>query len=283
MKAKLEAIDKDSGSSFRILLTPNLNDLFYWHFHPEYEIVYVEAEKGFRHIGEHISPYESNDLALIGPNIPHLNFDYGVKERVETVVVQMKEDFLGQAFLTLPEMASIQTLFENAKTGLAFYGETKKEAGKMLKQISSLSRFEQLITLLKVFNLLGESKEVEMLKARPIASSTVLKEQQRLQKVYHYIESHYQHEIDVNDVAKMCNLTTAAFCRYFKKSTRLTFTNFVNQFRINQSKKVLFQGKNISEACYESGFANISYFNKTFKKLTGSTPSAFKKKILDVP
>ena len=98
MKVKLEAIHPDADSSFKILLTPNLNELFYWHFHPEYEIVYVEAEQGIRHIGDHISRYEGSDLALIGPNIPHLNFDYGVKTIAETVVVQMKEHFLGTTF-----------------------------------------------------------------------------------------------------------------------------------------------------------------------------------------
>lgn len=280
MKAKLESITSDSDSSFRILLTPNLNDIFYWHFHPEYEIVYVETGSGFRHIGDHISKYEGSDLALIGPNIPHLNFDYGVKATVDTVVIQMKEDFLGQDFFSLPEIAAIKTLFEKAKNGIAFYGETKKLAGEKLKQITTLPHFEQLITLLQVFNLLANSNETEMLKARPIAGASVLKEQQRLQKIYHFIEVNYQNEIDVNAVAKLCNLTMAAFCRYFKKSTHYTFTDFLNQFRINQSKKILLQDKNVTEACYESGFANISYFNKTFKKITGENPSSFKKKHL---
>lgn len=98
MKAKLEPITSDSDSSFRILLTPKLNEIFYWHFHPEYEIVYVEAPSGFRHIGDHISRYESSDLALIGPNIPHLNFDYGVMTTVDTIVIQIKENFIGQYF-----------------------------------------------------------------------------------------------------------------------------------------------------------------------------------------
>ena len=278
MKVKLEAIKPGADSSFTILLTPKLNDLFYWHFHPEYEIVYVEAETGVRHVGDHISKYEGSDLVFIGPNIPHLNFDYGVKATVDTVVVQMKENFLGQDFFSLPEIAAIKSLFEKAKSGLVFYGETKKLAGEKLKQLTGLPHFEQLITLLQVFNLLANSTEVEMLKARPIASASILKEQQRLQKIYHFIEANYQNEIDVNAVAKLCNLTTAAFCRYFKKSTHYTFTDFLNQFRINQSKKLLLQGKNVTEACYESGFANISYFNKTFKKVTGENPSVFKKK-----
>lgn len=278
MKVKLEAIQPDEHSSFKILLTPNLNDLFYWHFHPEYEIVYVEAETGVRHIGDHISKYQGSDLALIGPNIPHLNFDYGVRTTVDTVVVQMKEHFLGQAFFALPEIADINDLFERAKTGLVFFGETKKLAGEKLKTLTSLAHFDQLITLLQVFNLLAASKETVALNTRPIANESVLKQQQRLHRIYHYIELHYQQRIDVNAVAAISHLTTAAFCRYFKKSTHLTFTDFLNQYRINQAKKLLMQDKNVSDACYETGFENLSHFNKTFKKFTGENPSAFRKK-----
>ena len=278
MKVKLEAIKPDVDSSFKILLTPNLNDLFYWHFHPEYEIVYVEAESGIRHIGDHISKYQGSDLALIGPNIPHLNFDYGVKTTVETIVVQMKEHFLGASFFVLPEIAAINDLFERAKSGLAFYGETKRQAGEKLKQLTSLSHFEQLITLLQIFQMLAESKETIALKTRPIANASVLKEQQRLHRIYHFIETQSHRQIDVNEVAKLSHLTKAAFCRYFKRSTHLTFTDFLNQYRINQAKKSLLQNKTVTEACYESGFENLSHFNKTFKKFTGENPTAFKKK-----
>lgn len=278
MKAKLESVVSDRESSFKIILTPNLNELFYWHFHPEYEIVYVEAVSGFRHIGNHISKYEGSDLAFIGPNIPHLNFDYGVKEKVNTVVIQMKENFLGEVFLALPEIEPIANLFERAKRGLTFSGETKWLVSQKMRNIATLPHFEQLITLLEVLNLLAKSTDVEALEVKPISGVSVLKEQQRLQKVHHYIEVNYQQEIDVNEVANLCNLTTAAFCRYFKKATHYTFTDFLNHFRINQSKNLLLQHKNVTEACYESGFSNLSYFNKIFKKVTGENPSAFKRR-----
>ena len=278
MKVKLEEIKPDVDSSFKILLTPNLNDLFYWHFHPEYEIVYAEAANGVRHVGDHISKYEGSDLVFIGPNIPHLNFDYGVKTSCEIVVVQMKEDFLGKDFFTLPEMYEVNHLFERAKTGIAFYGGTKKLMSEKLKMLSSLQHFKQLIELLSIFQLLATSKEFTDLQSRPIANASLLKEQQRMHKVYHFIETHYQQSIDVNEVAKLTHLTTAAFCRYFKKSTHLTFTDFLNQYKINQAKKLLLHDKNVTEACYESGFENLSYFNKTFKKITGENPSQFKKR-----
>jgi hypothetical protein len=120
MKLKLEQIHPDTDSSFRLLLTPQLNEVFYWHFHPEIELVYVEAEQGIRHIGDHVSTYHGADLALIGSNIPHLNFDYGAKTRVETVVIQFPPDYFRTSLGLVPEMQSVQQLMERAQSGLAF-------------------------------------------------------------------------------------------------------------------------------------------------------------------
>src|SRR5580704_13206387 len=145
-KLQLEEVRPDVGSSFKIL-NPRLSTTFLWHLHPEYEIVYAEALSGPRHVGAHISRYQGNDLVFIGPNIPHLNFDYGVHTECEQVVVQMKEDFLGKEFLSVPELAVIRNLFEKARKGLSFHGQTKELVGEKLKKLSGLGHFEQLISL----------------------------------------------------------------------------------------------------------------------------------------
>ena len=278
MKVVLEKLSPDLGSSFKILLTPHLNDIFYWHFHPEYEIVYVESAHGVRHVGDHISRYEQSDLVLIGPNIPHLNFDYGVKTDFEQVVVQMKEDFLGKDFFSIPELAAIRDLFERARKGLSFGGETRTLVGEKLKLLPSLNHFEQLMELLRILQWLAQSNESTSLNSRPVSGQFVGKDQARMETIRRYIEDHYYRRIDVKEVAAQVHITTAAFCRYFKKNTRMTFTDFLNQYRINQAKKMLLHDKNVTEACYESGFENLSYFNKTFKKLAGENPSQFRKK-----
>ncbi len=278
MKLKLENIQPDSGSSFRILLTPNLNNIFFWHFHPEIEIVYVEAEKGVRHIGDHISTYEKSDLALIGSYIPHLNFDYGVKTTVETVVVQLREDFFNNGLHTFPELDQVVELFERAKTGIAFQGKTKEIAGARLKKLSTLDKFEQFFELLSIFQLLANSKECIQLKARPISSSALLKQQERIHFIYQHVEENFSNKIDIHQISQKVNLSVPAFCRYFKQTTKLTYTDFVNQYRINHAKKLLLQGNNVTEACFHTGFESLSYFNRAFKKQTGQTPSAFRKK-----
>ena len=280
MKLALEQVGLSEGSSFRLLLTPGLNDYYYWHFHPEYEIVFVTGASGTRHIGDHISRYEGSDLVLIGPYIPHLNFDYGVRTDCEQVVVQMKEDFLGKDFMLLPEMEKCQQLFENARTGIAFTGETKIKVGEMLMQLAEASPFDRMMKLLSIFGELAASVETESLNARPLENLSDFKEQQRMQRIHRYVEDHYQQQPESHEAASLVNLSTAAFCRYFKKSTSMTFTDYVNKYRINQAKKLLLMDKNVTEACFDSGFENLSHFNRTFKKFAGENPSSFRKKII---
>jgi AraC-like DNA-binding protein len=280
MKLNLEQILPDSDSSFRFLLTPKLNEVFYWHFHPEIELVYVEADKGIRHIGEHISTYEGCDLALIGSYIPHLNFDYGVKATVETVVIQFPETYFESGLVRIPELNRVVDLMERAKTGLAFTGETKRIAGVRLKKLEHLDRFHQFMELMSIFQFLAESEEYVDLDIRPISSQTILKQQERIHRIHQFVEANFQKTIDTQQIANEVNLSLPAFCRYFKKTTKLTYTDFVNQYRVQYAKKLLIQDKNVTETCFESGFESLSYFNRIFKKWTGESPSSFRKQRL---
>jgi AraC-like DNA-binding protein len=279
MKIQKEVVLPDPGKSFK-LFQPSLKNYFFWHYHPEYELVYVEGATGIRHVGGHISSYMESDLVLIGPNIPHLNFDYGLQTAYKQIVVQWKEHFLGDALEHTPEMASIQRLFARAAMGLSFTGETKKQVAGKLKHMQSLDHFQQLVCLLEVFQTLATSEEVIELNDRDTSVKLFLNDKIRMGTIYKYIHTHYNQHPDVNTVADSVHMSTAAFCRYFKKQTRMTFTDFVNQYRIAQSKTLLLQGKSVSEACFEVGFESLSYFNKLFKKLTGENPSAFKKRYM---
>jgi AraC-like DNA-binding protein len=221
-----------------------------------------------------------SDLVLIGPNIPHLNFDYGLKTEYKQVVVQLKEHFLGDAFQQTPEFDAINQLFARAYLGLSFSGDTKMQVAEKLKFMRSIGHFEQLLCLLEVFQMLARSKEVTELNDQDTSIKLFLNDKIRMGTIYKYIHARYNETPDVNEVAASVHLSTAAFCRYFKKQTRMTFTDFVNQYRITQSKTLLLQDKSISEACYEVGFESLSYFNKLFRKIEGENPSAFKKRYL---
>ena len=282
MKIQLERIAPDSKSPFELLHDPKLNHLFYWHFHPELELVYIEGATAKRHVGDHISEYQDADLVLIGANIPHLNFDHGVTTEYRKEVLHIKPAFKDTTLDALPELKQIERLLELSKYGIAFYGETKKEIGALLKTLHLLEPFAFFMQVITILKKLSESKEFELLHTKPFVNKYNKKEQKRLRKIYALIDERYHEKISLAEVAATCNLTKEAFCRYFKKTTGSTFISFLNQYRISQAKRLLLSGKNVSETCYECGFESLSYFNRSFKKVTGENPSAFRKKLVSV-
>jgi AraC-like DNA-binding protein len=278
MKIQFEDIKTDINSSFRLMNNPRLNDFFFWHFHPEFELVYIEAEQGTRHVGEHISRYEGSDLVFIGSNIPHLNFDYGVKTDYEKIVVHIRPDFLGTSFANTPELAAIYHLFEKSQLGIVFSKNAQKRVGERLKKLHLLSYFDLFLEILSIFHMLSHDADCTFLHSKPIQNQYNKKEQERLKRLYQFIDNHYSRKIEIDEVAQLSNLSNAAFCRYFKKMTRLTFTEFLNHYRVNQAKNMLLSDKNVTETCFACGFESLSYFNRTFKKITHDNPLAFKRR-----
>lgn len=277
MKIVFEDIKRLAGSSFRILVNPKLNDFYYWHFHPEFELTFIEAPKGTRRVGNHVGEFEGSDLVFIGSNIPHLNFDYGIRTEYQKVVLQIKEDFFKNDFVTTPELSAIYQLFENSKKAICFNGATRELVGKRLKKIHLLPNFEQFIEVLSLFQMLATSDERTFLHEEAFENFYNNKEQSRLKVVYKFIENNFQRNITIEEMGTLTHLSKAAFCRYFKKMTRLTFTEFLNQYRIEQAKRLLKEDKNVTETCFECGFESLSYFNRIFKKVVGQNPIQFKK------
>jgi AraC-like DNA-binding protein len=273
---QLEKIEFEPGKSFK-LFSPRLRNTFLWHYHPQIELVYVEADAGIRHVGTHISGYTQSDLVFIGGNLPHLNFDYRLRNDYHQIVIQLKTDFLGTAISTAQEFTLIRELFKTADYGISFYGETKRMVAEDLKQLERLASFDQLIHLIKIFQQLAESKERIILNKDLSSKDFILKDKIRMGAIYEYIGAHYDEKPDVNLVASKVHLTTPAFCRYFKRQTNMTFTDFVNQYRIERAKNLLMQDQNVTETCYAVGFESLSYFNKLFNKIVGDNPSTFKK------
>ncbi|KPE49276.1 AraC family transcriptional regulator [Chryseobacterium indologenes] len=277
MKIQKEIIEFEKGKSFK-LFSPSLKNCFFWHYHPEIELVYVEALNGIRHVGKDISGFTDSDLLLIGANVPHLNFDYGIQTECKQLVLQMRENFLQDIILPVPEFENIRTLLDKSYLGLSFSGKTKDLVVEKLKIIKGKNSFESLIGLIEILQILADSTEVRELNNEDTRIRWFLNDKIRMGTIYDYIHENYDKKPNVNEIAAIVSLSTPAFCRYFKKQTNMTFTDFVNNYRINQAKIFLLKDYSVTEVCFQVGFESLSYFNKLFKQHTGDTPSEFRKK-----
>ena len=130
---------------------------------------------------------------------------------------------------------------------------------------------------------MASSKDFEILNAGKYYLHTQVEDNERINLIFNYVKDHFKEQISLEEIAALANMAVPSFCRYFKKITNKTFTKFVNEYRITHSLKLLAeQPMSITDVCYESGFNNFSYFNKTFKEYTRKSPSEYRKEFSNI-
>ena len=282
MKATYEQLSDNIESSFlyRRFSLPQFEAPF--HFHPELELTFIESSKGKRFVGRQVTDFAAGDLVLLGENVPHcwLNNSSNTEggNLAKSTVIQFKPDFLGTSFLDIPEMAAIQFLFQKAQSGILIKGKTRDVVADKMSFTTATTPFQKLLQLLDILQTIATSNETELID--PHFSTTTLSpiDNERFQKVYAFIIENYTQDIDLETIAAVAYLTPTAFCRYFKKMTCKTLVDVVTEFRIKHACQLLTSTeKSVSDICFESGFGNISYFNKEFKKATAYSPLSYRK------
>ena len=248
-----------------------------WHYHPEYELVMILKGKGKRFVGNHVSDYGEGELDFLGPNLPHWYRKEKSEEEAGSLVIHFKEAFLGKDFLHTPEMQKILLLFEKSRMGLHIKGTTCRQVTRQMQEMLLLTGLDRLICLLSILKLLSESTEYNVLSSPEFAGQSD-KEADRLQAIFGYVLEHYKEDIAIEDVAKIITMSPSGFCRYFKNRTKKNFSHFVNEIRVGYACKQLIKSEfSISYVCQESGFNNMTNFNKQFKKILKQTPSQFRR------
>jgi AraC-like DNA-binding protein len=190
----------------------------------------------------------------------------------------MRPDFLGADFFGISEMKKIKHLFNRAKAGIVFIGETKKRIGSKIEIMENQLPFERLLTLLAILNEMEEATEFKVLNAEGFSMELQMQDNDKINTVFNYVKDNFQEQITLEEVAVLVSMTVPSFCRYFKKITQKTFTKFVNEYRLVHASKLLAEKPiSIAEVCFECGFNNFSYFNKSFQEFTGKSASQYRK------
>jgi AraC-like DNA-binding protein len=180
-----------------------------------------------------------------------------------------------QPFLALHESRQIKTLLENSSKGLRL---TASDA--LIEKIMGLNQIQGLDSVLTLLAIL---QEISQQKATKIASNTyqnVLskKFETRINKVCTHLQIHCCEPIRLKEVADLVCMSESNFCKFFKKATSTTFSDYINDLRINEAcNLLLFSDYSISEIAHASGFESLSYFNRVFLKKKQTTPSLFRK------
>jgi AraC-like DNA-binding protein len=213
--------------------------------------------------------------------LPHCwkNETIGLEDSSQAVVVQFKADFLGEKFFTIPEMQAVSHLLEKSASGLVITGNTRNRIAKELIFLLNVPPVQKVLGLLDLLNTIAQApQDYQILESQNQAYQLAKVDLERINKVYAYVIENYTQEVHLETAAYLANMTETAFCRYFKKVTKKTFLDVVTEYRIKHACNLLIgTDKQVAEVCFESGFGNVSHFNKQFKTFTGQSPLGYRK------
>jgi len=285
MRAVRFIIPKTVGNSFRVQsdCSPHFYDTI--HFHPEHQITVILKGEGTRFIGDHVERFQPGEVYLIGRNVPHVfKCDPGYYEgnsQMEacSISVFFKDETFGPQFFEIPEMAHIKRLLGLAAMGVRIDGKDRERVAGILISIAGQDGFQRFQNLLSLLDLCSLSDSIKTLSSVRYTTPSKDSENERINVVFQFLSSNFRKEISLPEIASISNMTTNAFCRYFKQRTGKTYTNFLNEMRIEYAAKLIAGSQNdFGNISMESGFKSISYFNRQFKRIMQLSPTAYRNK-----
>ena len=257
-----------------------------WHFHSEFEIVYILKSSGKRFIADSIEPFSEGDITLMGSNLPHFwksddSIESNDSKHVNAIVVQFHKDFFREEINSYPEFHRISELLKKASRGIHFPPAATEKLGRMLKRLLKMSGLERMLYFIKLMDTMARMENYRILASTAYQLEEHTELNNRLDKIMHFINTNYQRKIAQEEIAARIGMSTVAFCRYFKEKTGKGFIFFVNEMRVGYACKLLIENHlNVTQICFECGFNNLSNFNRTFKRLTSFTPVEYRQQFV---
>ncbi|SEJ67609.1 AraC-type DNA-binding protein [Dyadobacter koreensis] len=284
MKPQLLKVPKGLHQSFSIRRDVVLYFYNRWHYHPEIELVHIEQGSGTQFVGDNIQNFQSGDLLLIGPNLPHYwrcdekYFKGDSQLYAQATVLHFSADLFGDTFRGLPENKAINELLDKAKWGMKLLGKENQQIKTLLQNLLDQVEGNPIISLLQILETLAHSKDIKLLSNSHYQEEYDQHDEDRINQIYKYSLSNFQQKITIEEIAEIANISPNSFCRYFKSRSRKTYSQFLLELRIGHACKLLIDGKlSVAQICYESGFNNFANFNRYFKLHTGKSPLQYQK------
>lgn len=276
-KVLRELVPISNDDFFVVLNHQNAKFDFPLHYHPEIEINLVMNSSGKRIVGDSISDYCNQDLVIIGPNTPHCWIGRPEYENAHVITIQFHMNFISPQSLNKKLAMPIRDLLDKSSRGILFSDDTINQLKPKIMGLSENQDFDSFLTFLSILYDLSIARNTKTLASISYIEDYKISKSRRIQKVSDYIHQNLHRKILIQDVASLINMSESAFSHFFKKSTNSSFSDYVIDLRLGHAARELIETeKSISEICFDSGFSNISNFNRSFKRKLGFTPSAFR-------
>lgn len=259
------------------------------HQHPEWQLTVILEGRGQLMVGDYLGRFQPGDVFLFSANMPHVfrsdpeYFDPNGDKHSLGHTLFFDFDALGKSVWEVAEFFPLQQWLQQTRGCYTLMAQTRDSVGEQLRAFDSKKGWDRLMTTFGILRQLQDPSNLRLLNRLTPMRDFTESEGKRMAQVMSFILAQSHRNVELQEVADVAIMTKEAFCRFFKERTGKTFTEYLNQIRIQQACKLLLETDlSISQIAFQVGFQNLSYFNRTFRKLGGSTPKAYRSKLLGI-
>ncbi len=248
-----------------------------YHYHPEYEITYIEESEGTMYIGDKKVPFGKGELTFIGPSISHAWVNskayYKGDKIASTIVIQFSNDLFPDTMLQAREFYRLKKLLHDSHKCIKFKSLNSKSL-TLMNKICKTGEEERYVLLVQLLlNMASMNHENYLMEKY---ENSKHHSNSRLDKLLTYIYNHFQ-DINLDKVSENIGMNKSALCRYIKKHTNNTFSELVNKVRIKNACILLRETDlSIIQIAFDTGYTSASYFIRMFRKVIGKAPSEYR-------
>lgn len=249
------------------------------HYHEDFELNFISNAAGAKRVvGDHVELLDDLELVLVGSNLPHGWFTHQCESKeIKEITIQFHQDLFDSTFLQRNQLSFIRALLDRSAKGISFSRETKEAFLPRVEQLTQKSGFDSVLELLSILHDLSVSRNMRTLSNSSFTTDQFSHHSRRIKQAFLYMQSNYDKEVSLADVAKEVNMPEVSFSRFIKKRTGKTYIDSLNEIRLGHASRLLIDtAETISEVSYKCGFNNLSYFNRIFRKKNGCTPKEFR-------
>lgn len=245
------------------------------HNHSEIEILLILKGKSEVHINSNVFNVTAGDVIFVNPL------------EVHSLIADRSEDYCHRCICFDTAVISDNLLSKKITEGTIglpyIVPKCSKQSDFLTEKFSEI--YEAVMKEEITFSL--EVTSFINLMLAYLIKNSLLKERVKAKentvfcdRVLKYISENYSENITSKQAAEMLNFNQSYFCRAFKQNFGMSFSAYLNMYRISASKKLIERsGENIADIAFKCGFPNPDYFTKCFKMLIGISPSEYKKSI----
>lgn len=240
------------------------------HEHPLWELSYIISGRGQRVMGSKEEPFRKGEVVLVPPDLPHGWLFSQHDKKIENISIFFADNTIRQLAVLAPEFESVLGWMATRHEAQCFMGKTLNSLQTILMRMRYENDARRIVSLLELLNVMTESQE-----HYPVGR-LLDKNAQRLEQIQLYINCNYNHDICIESIARHICMNRSSLCTFFRRHTGRTIVEAINARRLEVARNLMRSRKlTIQQICFESGFKDVSYFYRLFKRVGGMTPKEY--------